>query len=284
MLNRRVHVLDEHVSLVYALFQHSHPRREFIHLCIETVSIRYHCSSSNVCRGHKSWSALCGMEMFLYLTQKKGLCQPGCINQDSVLCYTDCATSVQSDTVHPLETHADVVCSRVECIRKCVHVIKKRSWLLRLQISVSSLPFLMASRCTDKNSPCWRLDAQAFPGGCFQKIRFAVKTSFSSCPSQKQTCRRMSAEMLVPGHHWFFNVLPSDWPCVPWRTFPDVWTFGLRKFQQCGSAFYSALSESGYRVACLSCGSTQSGENIEALSRPSFCVADEPCSRSAARS
>ena len=68
--------------------------------------------------------------------------------------------------------------------------------------------------------------------------------------------------MLVPGHHWFFNVLPSDWPFVPWRTFPDVWTFGLKKFQQCGSAFYSALGESGYNHA--------DRREHRALSRPSF--------------
>ena len=47
-------------------------------------------------------------DVSLLESKKKELCQTGCINQDSALCYTDYTTSVQSDTVHLLHTRADV--------------------------------------------------------------------------------------------------------------------------------------------------------------------------------
>ena len=53
-------------------------------------------------------------------------------------------------------------------------------------------------------------------------------------------------------YHWLFNVCPWFRPCVSWKTWPYVWTFWLKNFEQSRSVPQFYWSISWYGVSCLS--------------------------------
>ena len=134
---------------------------------------------------------------------------------------------------------------------------------------------LMSSTYTDRNNPCFRWTNMHSQFGIFSHP--SSDKASSNCLSHNNPGQWMTVQVSFNKYHGIFNYCPWFWPFMPWKTYPNVWSFRSGNFEQSGSILQFYLRRKA-GTASAACPPQPGNLAITSITFAAIWNADEPCS------